>query len=191
MVYRALCLLVVFSALCGSVRGFPLSSSPQKVLTEADRFAWSGNWKKARTLYEMAEEEARDKGDARNALGARIGAIHSRIGSTSLTDLIGLLEQEFKNPTIGQNPDLKLRWFLAKAQLIEQLDLSESRRCWSEVLALAKQIRNKGWERRASGQLGALRWQISHRRSVAQHLESSFVTTYSLRRTWLGSLAGP
>ena len=108
----------------------------------------------------LAEEEANAKGDSRNATAARIGAIHSRIWSTSSIDLIRLLDQAFKNPAIDQDPDLKLRWYVAKAQLTEQMDLPESRRCWTEVLALAKQARHKGWERRASGQLGVLQWLI-------------------------------
>ena len=44
----------------------------------------------------LAEEEANAKDDRRNATAARIGAIHSRIWSTSSIDLIRLLDQAFK-----------------------------------------------------------------------------------------------
>lgn len=156
LVLRLVALFLAFAAIDGISAGV----APAKILLEADRFAWLGNWQKARPLYKVAEEEANAKSDGRNALAASIGTIHSRIWSTSSADLIELLDGVFKNPAIYQDPDLKLRWFLAKAQLTEQLDLSESRRCWSEVLQLAKQTNSKGWERRASGQLGVLRWLI-------------------------------
>ena len=157
-------LLVCLAALCVLVGGSDSLSAvhaPPKALLEADRFAWLGNWKKAKPLYETAEGEANAKDDRKNATAAKIGAIHSRIWSTSSIDLIRLLDQAFMDhPAIDQDPDLKLRWYVAKAQLTEQIDLPESRRCWTEVLALAKQASHKGWERRASGQLGVLQWLI-------------------------------
>jgi hypothetical protein len=131
-----------------------------KTLARAERFAWLQNWDKARPLYEAAEKQFTAAGDPKKAALSRIGLILSRIYTTDSLELLALLDQEWKNPVVYQDPNLKLRCLAAKAYLEEQPDLFASRESWNQVLELARQLSDKDWETRASGHLGIFSWVI-------------------------------
>ena len=131
-----------------------------RTLARAEQLAWLHNWDKARPLYEAAEKQFMLAGDPRKAALSRIGLILSRIHTTDSLELLALLKQEGKNPVVSQDLNLKLRCLSAKAYLEEQPDLLLARESWTQVLELARQLRNKQWETRASGHLGIFSWVI-------------------------------
>lgn len=131
-----------------------------KDLARAERLAWLHNWTKARPLYEAAEKQFITAGDVRKAALSRIGLILSKIYTTDSLNLLTLLDQQLNSPVVQQDLNLKLRCLAAKAYLEEQPDLLLARESWTEVLALAQQLKDKEWEIRALGHLGIFSWVI-------------------------------
>ncbi len=131
-----------------------------KTLTRAERLAWLHNWNKARPLYDAAERQFITAGDVRKAALSRIGLILSRIYTTDSLNLLMLLDQQLNSAVVQQDLNLKLRCLAAKAYLEEQPDLLLARESWTEVLALAQQLKDKNWEIRALGHLGIFSWVI-------------------------------
>ncbi|MEW5976428.1 MAG: CHAT domain-containing protein [Acidobacteriota bacterium] len=158
-VRQSLSMLCVALAI-GLTPGHGASSAkdPHSILDQADRYAWLENWEKARPLYASAEEEYKFRGDVKKALMAKIGFIQSRLWTTSCRQLALLLDQEFKNPIVNQDLQLKLRCLVARAYVEEHPNLLAERDAWMAVLEIAKHTRDKKWENRASGQLGVLMW---------------------------------
>ena len=126
------------------------------MLDEADRLAWLNNWVKAGPLYEQAENLFSQAGDTKNALYAKIGNIHASLQSHSLPDLSRYLAAEMENPVIQNDPRLKLRWLVTKAEVDIEIDPPAARHGWEEVHSLAVQLGDKAWEARAQGKLGYL-----------------------------------
>src|SRR5262245_33833524 len=98
----------------------PLSSQeqdPDRLLEEAERLAWLNNWDKAGPLYKRAEAFLSQSGDRRRLMLAKIGHIQASMQGRFLPDLSHELAKDLENPIIQNDPGLKLRWLVAKAEV--------------------------------------------------------------------------
>jgi tetratricopeptide (TPR) repeat protein len=130
------------------------NESPKHLLDEADRLAWLDNWVKAGPLYEQAERLFGQSGDIKGTLYARIGKTYATMQSQSFPDLSRRLALEMQNPIIQNDPRLKLRWLVTKAEIDIEIDPSAAQHGWEEIQALALRLGDKAWEARARGKLG-------------------------------------
>lgn len=129
---------------------------PYKMLKEAERLFWLDNWVKARPLYTQCEKDLRQKGDIKNALLAKFSRLRADSESVlSYPEVSRLLAEDLTNPIVQKNPQLRLRCLIVKATADLSInDPINSGRNWTEALALARQLGEKGWEERALGELG-------------------------------------
>ena len=88
------------------------SADPQVLLVEADRLYWLNNGPKAAALYAKAESLFASRKDARNELYAKIGHLRSEAETMSFVDLSRFLSDQLQNPTVRNDPRLRL-WCLA------------------------------------------------------------------------------
>ncbi len=129
---------------------------PYKMLKEAERLFWLDNWVKARPLYAQCERDFRQRGDVKNALLAKFSRLRADSESVlSYPEVSRLLAEDLTNPIVQKSPELRLRCLIVKATADLSInDPINSGREWAEALALAQQLREKGWEERADGELG-------------------------------------
>ena len=77
-----------------------ISSSPQSLLSEANRLAWLDNWTAAGPLYDRAEALFRTAGDKRNEIFAHLGRIRAFGPAGSWESMSRALHQQMKNPIV-------------------------------------------------------------------------------------------
>jgi CHAT domain-containing protein len=144
-------LVVLFS--CSFAWG--QDSDPDALLTRALRYADLYNWSDAEELFAQAERLYSQRGDARNALYARIGHIRSTMERLNLPETSAMLEAELQNNSLLK-ADMKLRLFCltVKGDIDGELDAKPARRDWEEALKIARELADKKWENRASGEIG-------------------------------------
>src|SRR5262249_22498666 len=93
-------------------------------------------------------------GDIKGTLYARIGKTYATMQSQSFPDLSRRLALEMQNPIIQNDPRLKLRWLVTKAEIDIEIDPSAAQHGWEEIQSLAMSLGDKAWEARARGKLG-------------------------------------
>ncbi|MBS1875182.1 MAG: CHAT domain-containing protein [Acidobacteria bacterium] len=130
------------------------SEDPNALMTEAERLYWLDNWVKARPLYERAEELFEAKGDARNAALARISRLRADADRHSYPEASQQLAKELENPTVANDPHVRLRCLMVKATIDLSIDPPSSADTWREALELANTIGEARWVARIQGELG-------------------------------------
>ena len=158
-----------------------------ETLREAERLFWLDNWVKARPLYAICEQECRRRGDLQNALLAKFSRLRADSESTlSYPEVSRLLAEDLKTPIVRANPKLRLRCLIVKATADLSInDTLNSGQEWTEALALAQQLGEKGWEERAQGELSIIAF-LKGETSKAVELNER---QYSAART-LNDIAG-
>jgi hypothetical protein len=91
----------------------PESHNPA-VLLGANRLYWLNNGPKAGPLYARAETLFASRGDARNALYAKIGRLRSEAEAMSFMELSRFLNEQLHNPIVSNDPKLRLWCLIAK-----------------------------------------------------------------------------
>ena len=127
-----------------------------RLRAEADRLAWLKNWSRAEPLFSKAEEMFTAAGDERNALYARISAIRGRLPQLRLIEVSQTLSDYLDNPIVQNDSKLKLRCLVVKGDVDMDFDDGLALWDWTEVLALAKSLKDADWEARATGELGII-----------------------------------
>lgn len=127
---------------------------PNALMTEAERLYWLDNWVKARPLYERAEKLFEAKGDARNAALARISRLRADADRHSYPEASQQLTKELENPTVANDPHVRLRCLMVKATIDLSIDPPSSADTWREALELANTIGEARWVARIQGELG-------------------------------------
>lgn len=89
-------------------------NDPQVLMAKADHFYWLNNGPRAALLYAKAEQLFAARGDARNAIHAKVGHLRSEAETMSLVELSRLLEQELHNPIVERDRPLQLWCLVAK-----------------------------------------------------------------------------
>jgi hypothetical protein len=104
---------------------------PDIVLAQALRYVDLYNWSDAEALFAQAERLYSQRGDARNALYARLGHIRSRMEQLSLPATSALLDGELQtNPLLKTDKRLRLFCLTVKGDIDGELDAKPARRDW-------------------------------------------------------------
>jgi tetratricopeptide (TPR) repeat protein len=153
------------------------STDPQVLLAEADRFYWLNNGPKAGPLYDRAESLFANRGDARNALYAKIGRLRSQAETMSFVELSRFLNEQLQNPVVRSDPKLHLWCLIAKGYSDIEIDYRASKRDWMEASEIAKSLGEDQWANRASGELGLIDFLEGNPGRAARMLGGSLLTT--------------
>ena len=144
----ALCLVFV----CLHVPVFA-DSSILTTLQQADSLAWLTDWYSALPLYERAEKEALRVGDRRNAMYAKFGRLRGQMQTLPLATLSEQLGTDLHNPIAIGDPRLRLRGLTVKGDVDLDWDVQAAQRDWEQVAQIARELGDKGWQNRATGEL--------------------------------------
>lgn len=125
-------------------------------LQDADRRAWLTDWYGALPLYQQAEKDALLAGDRRNAMYARFGRLRGTMQTLSLADVSEQIATALDTPIAKSDAQLQLRGLTVKGDVDLEWDVQAAQHDWEQVRQLAKELRDKGWENRANGELGLL-----------------------------------
>ena len=135
-----------------------LSSIPRSAQQNLDRalhFADLDNWYSAHPFFQLAEKQFKAAGDERNAFYAHWGAIRAALDAEPISRISYRLGQELAtNPLLRSDKALRLFCAAIKGDFDGEIDASAMRSDWTEVLTLAKELRDKKWQYRAQAQLG-------------------------------------
>lgn len=132
------------------------SGNPEAALAEAERLAWLKNWTRAEPLFASAEQAYAARGDRRNELYARIGKLRGQLPRRANAKVSQILADLLTDPLVKSDQRLRLRCLVVKGDTDLDMDAGLAERDWTEALALAKALNDKGWESRATGELGII-----------------------------------
>jgi len=149
------CALGVVAAILfvGSIAFAQSRSLIASQLQEADRRAWLTDWYGALSFYQQAEKEALRISDRRNAMYAKFGRVRGQMQTFSLTELSEQLAADLSSPITVADPRLRLRGLTVKGDVDLESDVLAAQRDWQQVAQLARDLGDKGWENRATGEL--------------------------------------
>ena len=113
------------------------------------------NWADAAAYLVTAERLFNERGDARNALYAKLGRIRSTMEQVSLPQMSAWLATELENdPLLKADDDLRLFALIVKGDIDGELNAGPMRLDWKAVRNLARKLRNERWVNRAGGEIG-------------------------------------
>ena len=152
LVRLILVLAILFAASSPTVRA---DDTADMLLQRARYFSDLYNWRAARPYFTKAQLLFEAKGDKRNTLYARLGAIRSGAEPAPLPKLSYMLDQELaENPLLQSDKELRMFCLIVKGDFDGESDATAMRRDWTEVASLAQALGNTKWQYRAQGQLG-------------------------------------
>ena len=125
-----------------------------QLIAEADHLAWLGNLTAAAPLYARAELLASQRGDVKATIHARVGRIRSQAETMPFAQVSEMLAAELENPVVQNDPKLRLFCLTAKGYTDLDLNLASCRTAWEQALQTARELHDRQWESRASGELG-------------------------------------
>ena len=125
-----------------------------QLIAEADRLTWLGNWPAAAPLYAKAELLASQSGDVKAGIHARVGRIRSQAEAMPFAQVSEMLATELENPVVQNDPKLRLFCLTAKGYTDLDVNLASCRMAWEQALQTARELHDRQWESRASGELG-------------------------------------
>lgn len=123
-------------------------------LAEADRLAWLTNWYDALPMYTEVEQAATKAGNRRDAMYAKFGRLRGQMQTIPLPDISEQIAADLETPLAKQDRRLRLRGLTVKGDIDLEWDVLAAERDWREVLQLARELGDAGWENRANGELG-------------------------------------
>ena len=149
---------------------------PQKVLEEADRYAWLGNAALAVPLYMRAEQMFHDRHDERNEIHARVGRIRGTAETIPFAEVSMMLQKELENPVVQADPKLKLLCLTAKGYTDLDLDPASAKEVWEQARVLAKTLGDRAREGRATAELGIISFLQGDGASAKKLVGNAFFT---------------
>jgi hypothetical protein len=145
------------------------SRNLRAVLAVADHFYWLNNGTAAGPLYARAEQLSLEEGDTRSALHAKVGRLRSNAETMSFVDLSRLLGEQLQSPIVKEDKELQLWCLIAKGYTDVEIDYRAAERDWLQAQRLAKDLGEKQWVNRASGELKSRKSSKAPRWSFAGH----------------------
>ena len=127
-------------------------------LSKADALADIYNWHEAVQYYAEAERAFRSRHDTRDTLLAHIGYIRATFETRSFAETAHYFAQTCSEPLVANDPQLRFRCLIAKADTDAEIDSSPAEADWRGVLALAQNLHNQKWVIRATGEIGFQRY---------------------------------
>jgi tetratricopeptide (TPR) repeat protein len=113
------------------------------------------NWTDAAPLFAQAEQAFTAVHDERNVLHAKLGRIRTTMEQLSLPETSEYLQTELdSNPILATDKPLRIYALAIKGDIDGELDAAPMRRDWEAVQAIARELDDKKWQNRASGELG-------------------------------------
>jgi CHAT domain-containing protein len=131
-------------------------NNPHTLLQEANYLFWISNLAAADPFYQRAEELFVARGDARDALYAKIGAMRARAETMSFVDLSEFLGDQLSNPIMKEDPRLTLWCLASKGYTDIEINDGAAEYDWKNAQELARQLGDNAWANRASGELGLI-----------------------------------
>jgi tetratricopeptide (TPR) repeat protein len=123
-------------------------------LAEADRLAWLTNWYDALPIYAEVEQAASKTGNRRDAMYAKFGRLRGQMQVLPLPDISEQIASDLDASIAKQDRRLRLRGLTVKGDIDFEWNVLAAERDWREVLQLARELKEAGWENRANGELG-------------------------------------
>ncbi len=154
--YITLCSTFLVLSGTGSLTLSQTEEDPSTIIKQADHFAWLRNWSRAEPLFARAEELFRNRGDQRNALYAMAGKLRGQLPRLAIQQTSNQLAELLDDPLAQNDSQLRLRVLTVKGDTDLDMDIDLAQRDWSEALNVAKTLGDKGWEARATGELGII-----------------------------------
>lgn len=149
---------------------------PDKLVLEADHYSWLGNWAVAGPLYARAEELFRERSNVRGEIHAKVGRIRGSAETMSFVQVSLMLEEELEKPIVQGDPRLKLWCLTAKGYTDLDVDPPSARKVWEEARTIAKDLRERAWEGRATGELGILSFLEGDGATAKKRVGNAFFT---------------
>jgi CHAT domain-containing protein len=139
------------------------------------------NWADAAPYFTEAEHLFNERGDARNALYAKLGRIRSTMEQVVLPQMSAWLGNELDNdPILKSDDELRLFALIVKGDIDGELNAGPMRRDWEAVRDLAQKLRNQRWIDRAGGEISFTYYldgdMVTARQMVGTALLSAFAT---------------
>lgn len=155
------------------------SRNLRAVLAVADHFYWLNNGTAAGPLYARAEQLSLEEGDTRSALHAKVGRLRSNAETMSFVDLSRLLGEQLQSPIVKEDKELQLWCLIAKGYTDVETDYRAAERDWLQAQRLAKDLGEKQWVTRASGELGLVAFLEGNPGRAARLLGGALLATMS------------
>ena len=128
------------------------STDVSSTLQEADRMAWLTDWYGALPLYQRAEKEALRLRDPRSAMYARFGRLRGEMQAIPLPDIAEQIASDLETAVARADARLRLRGLTVKGDIDLEWDVQAAQQDWEQVTQLARELGDKGWEYRATGE---------------------------------------
>ncbi len=152
---RVAFVVFVWAVVCLSAHSQTTTDDPDVLLKQALRYADLYNWSDAAPFFTQAEQLYAARGDARNALYARLGRIRSTMEQLSLPEVSEQLGVELdENPLLQSDKELRLFCLIVRGDIDGEIDAAPMLRDWEAALKVAQALGDKKWENRASGEIG-------------------------------------
>jgi CHAT domain-containing protein len=140
---------------CIFVQAQTTTDDPDVLLKKALQLGDFYNWADAAPFFSQAEQLYAARGDNRNALYAHLGRIRSIMEQLTLPEVSQELGAELdKNPLLQSDRELRLFCLMVLGDIDGEIDAAPMRRDWEAALKLARELGDKKFENRASGELG-------------------------------------
>lgn len=128
----------------------------EKRLQEADHLAWLTDWYTALPIYADVEKAAASSGDRRDEMYAKFGRLRGQMQTLPLPDISEQIAVDLDSPLAKRDPRLRLRGLTVKGDVDLEWDVQAAQHDWQQVRQLARELGDKGWENRATGELGMI-----------------------------------
>ena len=154
-----------------------MSRDVGQLLSQADHLAWLGNWPAASPIYARVELLATQNGDAIATAHARIGRIRGQAESMPFVQVSEMLGAELENPTVQNDPKLRLFALTAKGYTDLDVNLASCRDAWEQALVTARELGDRNWQARATGELGIVAFLEGDRTKAERLVGSALLST--------------
>ena len=164
------------SAISNPLLSAQLENDPKALLALANHFAWLFNWPQAGPLYARAEELFKESGDKRDEIYARVGRIRAESETMSYVDVSNMIGEALNDPVTKTHPRLRL-WCLAEKGYTDiEISPTATKWDWTQALKLAKSLGDRGWEERATGELGIIAFLQGDSRAAAKMVGNALLS---------------
>jgi tetratricopeptide (TPR) repeat protein len=150
MRWRSAVAIAMVLSVTSVVRGTPDTT---RRLQEADRLAWLTDWYGALPIYVEAQQAAINAGDRRDAMYAKFGRLRGQMQTRSLAELSEEIARDLDTPIAKTDLKLRLRGLTVKGDIDLEWDVDAAQQDWQQVRQVARELGDKGWENRATGEL--------------------------------------
>lgn len=154
--------------------------NPQQAMEKAEYLVNIYNWYDAHPYFAEAERMFLARGDERNALFARVSRLRGEMQIVPFPDLIDAIDNILATTVAREDPALRLRCLIVRGDINLEIDAVAAKDDWQAALAAAKQIGDRKWESRATGELGMIAFLLGDtsaaRLQVGQALKTALVS---------------